>query len=168
MTDITGDSFSDDEVYRYALWKWWDDPQSSKCRRRLCMLMLNPSKGNRHKFDPTNTRCEVRGRQLGFGGIIFANVFPIVATDPKDMMAAENPLGSRAMANEAIRVAVDYDAYVIAGWGVHGTHLGRDEEVKTLLVNLGVTVHALKLTKEGHPGHPLYLPYALKPFVWFG
>lgn len=45
---------------------------------------------------------------------------------------------------------------IVCAWGAHGGHIGQDE---TLLGWLGERRrHALALTKEGHPRHPLYLP----------
>ena len=41
-----------------------------------------------------------------------------------------------------------------------------EHEVKSLLRRHNVTVHALKLTKSGHPQHPLYLRSDTVPFVW--
>ena len=41
----------------------------------------------------------------------------------------------------------------------HGKLLNRGNEVIELLDSL----HCLKITKEGHPSHPLYLPSKLKP-----
>jgi hypothetical protein len=29
-------------------------------------------------------------------------------------------------------------------------------------------LHYLRLTKDGHPGHPLYLPASLHPIAWAG
>jgi hypothetical protein len=43
---------------------------------------------------------------------------------------------------------------IVAAWGVHGTYMGRDREVRRLFGN---RLHHLGLTKVGHPRHPLYL-----------
>jgi hypothetical protein len=50
----------------------------------------------------------------------------------------------------------------VAAWGAHGTFQGRDQSVRLLVPKL----HYLRLTKDGHPGHPLYLPADLKPQPW--
>ena len=44
-----------------------------------------------------------------------------------------------------------------------GALLGRDQQVRGLL---GRKLHYLRLTKHGHPGHPLYLPGNLWPVEW--
>jgi hypothetical protein len=49
---------------------------------------------------------------------------------------------------------------VVAAWGVDGTHLGRDRVVIRLL---GGKLSCLRLTKDAHPWHPLYLRKTLEP-----
>jgi hypothetical protein len=51
---------------------------------------------------------------------------------------------------------------VVAAWGAGGTYLGRDQSVRLMVPGL----HYLRLTKDGHPGHPLYLPASLRPVAW--
>ena len=48
---------------------------------------------------------------------------------------------------------------VVAAWGNHGSHLGRDQQVIALLPRLT----CLKVTKARQPSHPLYLSRTLKP-----
>ncbi len=85
------------------------------------------------------------------------NLFAFRATDPKDMKAAADPTGPE---NNTHLLALAGEAGVIvAAWGANGTHKGRDAEVRKLLPAL----HCLALTKDGHPGHPLYLRKTLTP-----
>ena len=53
----------------------------------------------------------------------------------------------------------------ICAWGANGAHRDRGRSVLTLLRKVGVQPYALRLTKAGHPAHPLYLPANLKPTV---
>jgi hypothetical protein len=45
---------------------------------------------------------------------------------------------------------------VVAAWGVHGTHRGRDEDVIERFRRAGARISCLDRTKAGHPRHPLY------------
>lgn len=152
-----GATFSECEIYRYALWRTWDTNLPI-----LVWGLLNPAKATQDQTDATNTRGEVRARALGFGTNVFLNAFGVRTPSPKVMKAHPNPVGPE---NDAVIMEwlTKADMF-IAGWGTHGTHLGRDVEMRKLIADAGVTMHALKITKNGHPGHPLYLPYDLKPF----
>jgi hypothetical protein len=74
--------------------------------------------------------------------------------------AAGDPIGPDN--DEALHFASTNTTTVIAAWGAHGTFKGRDKQVRAMLPRL----HYLRLTKDGHPGHPLYLPASLKPLEW--
>ncbi len=50
----------------------------------------------------------------------------------------------------------------IGAWGNYGNLLNRGEEIINLIDNL----YCLKITKEGHPSHPLYLHSKLKPIIF--
>ena len=150
--------YSDCGTYRYALARDWGRTRS------LAFVMLNPSTATEVANDPTIARCEARARRWGFGGLRIVNLFAFRATDPADLKAATAPTGP---ANDARLVEICRDAgLTIAGWGVHGTHRGRDAEVLSLLRGAGIGLHHLGLTKHGHPRHPLYVSYAQDPEPW--
>ena len=89
-----------------------------------------------------------------------ANLFGYRATDPGDMLIQEDPVGPE---NDEWLVKLAKDAgIVIMAWGPPGRHLGRDKAVMELLED-NVQLHYLRLTKDGYPGHPLYLPKSLRP-----
>lgn len=47
------------------------------------------------------------------------------------------------------------------------TEHDRRSSARSALVRLLVPgLHYLRLTKDGHPGHPLYLPASLRPAAW--
>jgi hypothetical protein len=52
---------------------------------------------------------------------------------------------------------------IICGSGVHGAHLGRNEEVLSWFRHYQLQPMALKITKDGHPSHPLYVSYDVVP-----
>jgi hypothetical protein len=69
----------------------------------------------------------------------------------------EGPQNDLVLKERAGRAAV-----VVAAWGTHGTYRNREWAVRMMLPKL----HYLRLTKDGHPGHPLYLPKTLVPVEW--
>ena len=140
--------------YRYVLSRRWGDGPAAM------FIGLNPSTADETADDPTIRRCVAYAKAWGYGALCMTNLFAYRATQPTDMLAQEDPIGPE---NDAYlrRLAADAGV-VVAAWGTHGVHQGRDAQVRTLLPNL----HYLRLTKDGHPGHPLYLPATLRPVAW--
>jgi hypothetical protein len=126
--------------------------------------MLNPSTADEVQNDPTVERCERRARHLGFGSFRVTNIFAWRATDPRDMKAALDPIGSEN--DRILTKGATWADQIIAAWGVHGAHLGRGPQVAAMLRNGKTPVFHLGLSKQGHPKHPLYLPYAQQPERW--
>ncbi len=145
-------TFSPCNLYRYDLWRRWSDAP-------YCMFVgLNPSTADATKDDPTIRRCIGYAKRWGYGALCMTNLFAWRATDPKDMKAAQEPVGSD---NDATLQRCAKDAgIVIAAWGAHGSHLGRAKQVIAILPKL----HCLKQTKDGSPGHPLYIKADVVPY----
>ena len=152
-------SYSDCDTYRYALCRIW-----APTGRRLTFVMLNPSRATELANDPTIGRCESRARRLGYGAMMVVNLFALRETDPRAMKAHAAPIGPATDA--ALLEAADWADDLIAAWGVHGVHLGRDKSVLALLRDAGHAPLVLGLTKAGHPRHPLYLPNVVRPMLW--
>ncbi|MEE4190381.1 MAG: DUF1643 domain-containing protein [Halieaceae bacterium] len=141
--------------YRYALWRIWD-----RERPAVMFIGLNPSTADAKIDDPTLVRCMGFARDWGYGGVYTANLFAFRATDPRDMKAANAPIG-----RDNDRVILDLAARVdkvIAAWGNDGAFLDRAVAVRRLLPKL----YYLKMNRSGQPAHPLYLPKGLVPRVW--
>lgn len=151
--------YSDCERYRYSLTREWD-----AAGQRVCFVMLNPSTATEVQNDPTVERCERRARHLGFGSFRVTNIFAWRATDPRDMKAATDPVGPQN--DQVLDEAAAWADQIIAAWGTHGAHLARGTEVADLLQKTDVPLFHLGLSKQGHPRHPLYLPYAQQPVAW--
>jgi len=146
--------FSDCELYRYALWRSWDDslPQ-------VMFVGLNPSVADASQDDPTIRRCISYAQQWGYGSLCVTNLFAFGATYPDDLKQAEDPIGPE---NDAWlrNLAAEADLSV-AFWGNHGSFLARDSVVRQLLPDL----HCFKLTKQGQPHHTRGLPDGLQPML---
>jgi hypothetical protein len=150
-------SFSPCRLYRYSLWRSWGAQPGAVDRGYVLFVGLNPSTADETKDDPTIRRCIAFARAWGYSGVCMVNLFAFRSTDPADMLAATDPVGPE---NDAYLVLLARNAgLVLAAWGVNGTHMARDAQVKQLIPDM----HYLRLTKDGHPGHPLYLPKTLTP-----
>ncbi len=141
--------FSDDKVYRYRLDRRWGDADP------LVIVMLNPSTADAHTDDPTVAKCVRYARRWGAGGLTVLNLFALRSTDPRALYQHPDPVGPAN--DQVITEVLGKDRHAcVAAWGVHGAHLDRGRHVADLLRRHGA-VHCLKTTKDGHPGHPLYL-----------
>ncbi|MDO8775057.1 MAG: DUF1643 domain-containing protein [Burkholderiaceae bacterium] len=152
-------TFSPCRRYRYSLWRNWSVLLESGNSYAM-FIGLNPSTADETLDDPTIRRCMAFAKSWGYDGLCMTNLFAFRATEPDVMLAELDPVG---VGNDAHLLAMAKNAgIVIAAWGTPGTHMGRDVSVRELIPNL----HYLRLTKAGHPGHPLYLPGDLMPTSW--
>lgn len=146
--------FSPCGLYRYTLTRQWGHGEF------VMFVGLNPSTADAMIDDPTIRRCIGFAKTWGFAGLLMGNIFAWRATDPRKMLSAADPVGP---GNDTfLRLMASQAALIVAAWGAHGGHLGRDVAVRAMLPRL----HFLRLTKDGHPGHPLYLPKTLRPQDW--
>ena len=137
-----------DCTYRWSLWRSWNSTGDP----RVCtFVMLNPSTADGHRDDPTIRRCVGFARREGFTGIHVVNLFALRATNPKELKAAHDPVGS---GNDCVILdAVRSSEFTVAAWGRHGPLSGRDKAVLELLE--GYPIWCLGTTKKGQPRHPL-------------
>ena len=151
----TGARFSRCRKWRYLLWRRWGAGPVAN------FLMLNPSTADEVKLDPSCTRARLYAERWGLGALVVTNLFGWRATDPADMKAARDPVGS---GNDAAILAAASDAdLVVCAWGNHGAHLGRSAAVLRKLRTSKMKLHMLRLNGNGEPAHPLYLPASLEP-----
>lgn len=156
QTMLRGADFSPCRRYRYCLHRLWREGMGY-----VAFVGLNPSTADETENDPTIRRCIAFAQAWGFGGMCMLNLFAYRATQPADMLAQADPVGPE---NDAYLLRMSLTADVmVAAWGVNGMHFGRDAEVRRLIPT---RLHCLRLTKDGHPGHPLYLPKTLRLVPW--
>ena len=88
------------------------------------------------------------------------NIFAYRSTDPKQLKIIDNPIGIDN--NYWLKKLHTEATLTIGAWGNHGKYLNRGQDIINLIDNL----FCLRMTKEGHPSHPLYLSSKLKPIIF--
>jgi hypothetical protein len=141
-------------LYRYWLRRSWRHGGDG---RVLCFVMLNPSTAGGLSDDPTVRRCMAFCRAWGYSALSVRNLFALRATDPAELLRAENPVGPEGEAN--LRAAATA-GLVVCAWGAK-VPFGRDR--RALEVLAGVPLFCLGLTKDGHPRDPLYCKGDARP-----
>lgn len=127
----------------------------------MAAVLLNPSTADETTNDPTIERVWRRAQRLGFARLDVVNLFGLRSTDPRRLRDHADPVGPD---NDAAILAACRDAaLVLCGWGEHGTHRNRAEDVCRLLHRAGVRLHALGVNAGGAPTHPLYVSYRTPP-----
>lgn len=155
-----------EEPYRYMLKRVWDFGLP-----RVFFVGLNPSTATAEQDDPTIRREYGFAKSWGCGGFLKANICAFRSTDPMGLRSTLNPYGP--LNDEYIaataRAFADQNWLVVAAWGALSgepkwLHT-RAEQVLTILRKHS-DVHAIRITAQGMPEHPLYLPKNLAPVLY--
>ncbi len=154
-----GAIFSPMRDYRYALSRTWNS--SGKV---VNFIGLNPSTADETTDDPTIVRCRNFAMAWGYGGMWMTNIFAWRSTDPKVLLGHRDPVG---VGNpEWLRRIAGKVDLVVCAWGVPAKSLQGHARTVAADLQHHAALHMLRLTKEGFPAHPLYLPAKLTPTVW--
>lgn len=135
--------------YRWWLRRSWKHGGDG---RVVCFVMLNPSTADAMIDDPTIRRCMGFARRWGYSAVSVRNLFALRATDPKELLTADDPVGGRR-GNIQLRLAATAHTTVVA-WGAK-VPFGRDRVALEMFGNQ--PLWCLGTTKLGHPRHPLYV-----------
>lgn len=138
--------------YRYALWRIWDDSKPY-----AMFIGLNPSTADETEDDPTINRCIGFSKNWGYGGLCMANLFAFRSTDPRVMMASNNPVGTNN--DDWIKKLSKEAGIVVAAWGNNGSYMDRSKKIVDMIPNL----MCLRINKTGEPSHPLYQHGSAQP-----
>lgn len=148
--------------YRYFLERRWGPGPA------VCFIMLNPSTADADVDDPTIRKCVGFAKFWGYEAILIVNLFAFRATDPNDLYEYDGHLVGPLNSIYIERAVISSD-YVVAAWGTKGSYREADKLVEAQVTqDLGRSMHCLKLSKAGHPWHPLYVPYAQSPQIYKG
>ena len=150
-----------DGEYRWRLWRRWDEELPL-----LLWVMLNPSTADATEDDPTIRKCVGFAMRWRYGGIVVVNLFALRSTDPTAVLRHPDPIGSENDAVISATAAECPDS--VCAWGSHKSVTHRALVVRRLLLQAGNSPTHLGLNKDGHPKHPLYLPYSTSRELWTG
>jgi hypothetical protein len=148
--------FSACETYRYYLRRVWYHSKPV-----MAWVCLNPSTATEAVNDPSVRRMAGYAWEWGYGGFIVGNAFALRSTDPAGLKQIDDPVGPEN--DEWLRRICEEAALVVCGWGNHGLLWGRGGIVLRLIRSTGKVPHALAITGQGQPNHPLYLKSDLRP-----
>jgi hypothetical protein len=149
--------FSSCERYRYVLAEIWNPKLAP-----IMWLLMNPSVASVEHADPTLIRTGRYARLWGYGGQLVGNVHAYRATDKQRLLEVDDPEGPE---NAAALVQMARCAgTVMLAYGQPPKMLrSKSTEIVDLLRSTGASLHHLRLSKDGSPSHPLYLPADLSP-----
>lgn len=140
--------YSPCEKYRYLLEIVWS-------RGPLCTVIgLNPSTATELEDDPTLRRCQGFARGWKCGGLAMLNAFGWRSTIREVLVRVPDPIGPGNTIEFIRGVCEAGGGPRVAAWGNDGHLLGRAHQIAAAIPDL----QCLHVTKQGHPGHPLYLP----------
>ena len=144
---------SDCDAYRYRLNRVWNLAE----RQGLLFVMLNPSTADANVDDATIRRCTGFAKKWGYGGFNVVNLFAFRATDPRELLSADDPIGPDN--DQHISEALANSDRIVCAWGANKaakTRATRSFFRNVLWHRRGL--HCLALNKDGSPKHPLYVP----------
>lgn len=140
-----GADFSNDNNYRYSLWRIWD-----KSLPLVMFIGLNPSTANQIDDDPTIRSVKKFAKQWGYGGVYMMNCFSWVSSKPE--LIKRNPM-SDEWNNNMLTIIAGKCKDIVFAWGKFQIikDCGRDAELIEMFPN------ALCIgSKNGFPFHPLW------------
>lgn len=146
-------------VYRYRLERQCDGDGAT------AIIMVNPSTADAEKDDATIRKLRGFGDRHKWGRLIVGNLFAYRATDVRALSKtmAIDPVGGPEADKHLSNIFHEADRVVVA-WGPLAKqpryHRGRWREVIALIAAGTPILSIGDPAKDGHPKHPLMLPYA--------
>ncbi len=142
-TIISEAYFSECGRYRYWLKRVWDDSKPIGA-----FVLMNPSKADSIRCDPTVANCTTLAANWGWGGFFVVNLFAWVSTDPEGL-SGEAIVGP--MNDDAIKFVAGQTSLMVLAWGRRNKV--RASAVRAMLK--GRLLYCLKKNLGGgflHPG----------------
>jgi hypothetical protein len=158
--------------YRYRLTRCWDVGLPA-----LGWVMLNPSTADAAVDDPTIRRVTSFSQRAGYGSATVTNLFAWRATQPADLLTADDPFGQPRNVEVLEALFTEHDV-VVAAWGAKFAEIARTRNrwqvvtgvpdhpkmIRAMANRHGTDLVCLGTTKDGSPRHPLYVSGSA-PFI---
>lgn len=134
----------------------------------IAWLMVNPSTADGEADDATIRKVIGFSERAGAGWLIVGNKFAFRSKDVGDLKGARDPVGPD---NDAHLISIMRDAaQVVAAWGplakLPPTLRRRWYKVARIADEIGRPLLCLGVAKDGHPRHPLMVPYSQALVPW--
>lgn len=144
---ISGAEFSECGLYRYKLWRIWDEDLPVA----MC-IGLNPSTAGEKKSDPTITNLTKILKNLGYGGFYMMNLFALISSKPSGLLKCADPIGEN---DYKLKEVSEKCNDVIVCWG---DFKHAEERIRQVLPNYP-DAKCFGISQSGRPWHPMALMY---------
>lgn len=156
---VTGEArFSPCQRYRHSLIRRWGEGSA------VLFIGHNPSVADATRSDPTCDRELKFAQSWGHSEYRKGNVLDWRATHPKDIPQDLHTARSPHNLDALTTMAQGCSTIIMACGVIAKPFLPAFEETVETLQKTGIPLLCLKRTKQGFPGHPLYLSKTTKPF----
>lgn len=151
-------------AYRYRL-----DRDLGRTDPVALVIMVNPSTADATADDPTIRKLKGFGRVYGWGRLMVGNLFAYRSTDVRALRDTIDPVG-KDNDMHLLHMMRQADVIVVA-WGPVAKQPRPLRERYSRIMHLsrcaGKPLFSIGPTaKDGHPKHPLMLPYSLELQPW--
>ncbi len=136
--------------YRYSLGRRWQ-PKGPE----VAFVMLNPSRADADRDDPTLRACIQFARRWAYGSLVVVNLFGYRTAYPAELRKVADPVGPEN--DYYLMAAVERSHQVVLAWGNEGCFGGRDRTILQKLKAHSSKLTYLQLNRSGQPRHPLYV-----------
>jgi hypothetical protein len=126
--------------------------------KTILFIGLNPSRANVYFNDPTITRCINFGKALGFGSLLFGNLYSRISPDPT-LIKNDLDHASHVRHSEYLLTMLEVADTVVFCWG-SWDFIDEQKAFIQKLTDIAKPRGKIKCfghNQDGNPKHPLYL-----------
>jgi hypothetical protein len=162
--------FDNTLTYRYSLQRRFSqsgspptdqNDQSVQDNQKITFMMLNPSRADAERDDPTIRACMQFAQIWGYSILEVINLFAYRTPHPDQLKQVSDPIGPD---NQYYwQKAADSSHRLILAWGNHGAWACQNKVALKALTPYQDKLFCLGLNQSGHPRHPLYLKRTTQP-----